>query len=291
MTMRRFTLILLWMACLLPAVAAERPDSSASQKPYRPVLSAYTLGLGSDHACNTYLTPLHYSGWSATLGYERMQAMGFDPKRWVMQLELRARLEATRSPTRNSTMWGLEADLSWAMLRRHYISACPGLQIYWGGFTALRGGTLLLMRNGNNPAQAIGAWTIGAQASAAYNFKLKRLPVTLRYQARMPLTGVFFSPDYGELYYEIFLGNHSGLVHGAWPGNYFRLDNLVTADLHLGNTVLRAGYACDVFSSKSSGIVSRNIAHRFVLGVTVEWLTIGRSRGIDPHARIISAMY
>ncbi|MDE6108830.1 MAG: hypothetical protein K2F72_00910, partial [Muribaculaceae bacterium] len=95
----------------------------------------------------------------------------------------------------------------------------------------------------------------------------------------------------GELYYEIFLGNHSGLVHGAWPGNYFRLDNLATADLHLGNTVLRLGYACDVFSSKASGIVSRNVAHRFVLGVAVEWLTIGRSRGIDSHARIISAMY
>ncbi|MDE6043448.1 MAG: DUF3316 domain-containing protein [Muribaculaceae bacterium] len=286
---RAFLIISLLLAFVLQSAAAAA-DSIASA-PYRPVLSAYTMEVGSAHVRNTYLTPLRYSGWSATLNYERMQAMGFDPERWVMQLDFTARLDGVRNPARNATMWGLEAELSWAMLRRHRIASCPALQLYWGGFTALRGGALLLARNGNNPAQAIGAWTIGAEGAAVVNFNIRRLPVTLRYQARMPLTGIFFSPDYGELYYEIYMGNRSGLVHGAWPGNYFRLDNLATADLRLGNTVLRLGYACDVFSSKASGIVSRNVAHRFVLGVAVEWITIGRSRGIDPHARIISAMY
>lgn len=286
---RAFLIISLLLACVLQSAAAAA-DSIASA-PYRPVLSAYTMEVGSAHVRNTYLTPLRYSGWSATLNYERMQAMGFDPERWVMQLDFTAKLDGVRNPARNATMWGLEAELSWAMLRRHRIASCPALQLYWGGFTALRGGALLLARNGNNPAQAIGAWTLGAEGAAVVNFNIRRLPVTLRYQARMPLTGIFFSPDYGELYYEIYMGNHSGLVHGAWPGNYFRLDNLATADLRLGNTVLRLGYACDVFSSKASGIVSRNVAHRFVLGVAVEWITIGRSRGIDPHARIISAMY
>lgn len=286
---RAFLIISLLLAFVLQSAAAAA-DSIASA-PYRPVLSAYTMEVGSAHVLNTYLTPLRYSGWSATLNYERMQAMGFDPERWVMQLDFTAKLDGVRNPARNATMWGLEAELSWAMLRRHRIASCPALQLYWGGFTALRGGALLLARNGNNPAQAIGAWTIGAEGAAVVNFNIRRLPVTLRYQARMPLTGIFFSPDYGELYYEIYMGNHSGLVHGAWPGNYFRLDNLATADLRLGNTVLRLGYACDVFSSKASGIVSRNVAHRFVLGVAVEWITIGRSRGIDPHARIISAMY
>ena len=286
---RAFLIISLLLAFVLQSAAAAA-DSIASA-PYRPVLSAYTMEVGSAHVLNTYLTPLRYSGWSATLNYERMQAMGFNPERWVMQLDFTAKLDGVRNPARNATMWGLEAELSWAMLRRHRIASCPALQLYWGGFTALRGGALLLARNGNNPAQAIGAWTLGAEGAAVVNFNIRRLPVTLRYQARMPLTGIFFSPDYGELYYEIYMGNHSGLVHGAWPGNYFRLDNLATADLRLGNTVLRLGYACDVFSSKASGIVSRNVAHRFVLGVAVEWITIGRSRGIDPHARIISAMY
>lgn len=285
--MRRLFLIFMMVA----ALAARPAEPSDSVRPYRPVTSAYTLGLGSAHVCNTYLTPLHYSGWSATFAYERMQAMAFDPERWVMQLDIRATADHTENPARNATMWGLEGRFAWAMMMRHRISSVPGLQLYWGGYTDIAGGGLFLARNGNNPAQAQGAWTIGATGAAAWNSRIGRLPLTLRYQVRMPLTGMFFSPDYGELYYEIYLGNRSGLVHGAWPGNYFRLDNLLTADLHLGNTSLRVGYACDVFSSKASGIVSRNIAHRFVVGVTLEWLSIGRSRGLDADARIISALY
>ena len=50
-------------------------------------------------------------------------------------------------------------------------------------------------------------------------------------------------------------------------------------------------WAADIFSSKTNNIVTRHITHLFVLGVTTESITIGRSRGIDPHARIISAIY
>ena len=80
---------------------------------------------------------------------------------------------------------------------------------------------------------ARGSATISLTGYAAYPLQIGRLPVTLMYQPSLPLAGIFFSPDYGELYYEIYLGNHSGLVHGAWPGNYRRLDQLITAYLHL----------------------------------------------------------
>lgn len=286
--MRRLFISLAASLACLWAGATQHADSVA---PYRPVAAAYTLGIGSAHVCNTYLTPLHYDGLSASLAYERMQAMAFCPERWVMQLTGSLTVDATHNPAHNADMTGLRLRLGWAMMHRWRINAVPGLSIYAGGYTDIAGGGLLLARNGNNPAQAEAAWTVGVKAMAAYSMRLGRLPVTLRYSAHTPLTGIFFSPDYGELYYEIYLGNHSGLVHAAWPGNYFRLDNLLTADLHLGNTSLRVGYACDVFSSKSSGIVSRNIAHRLVIGVTTEFITIGRSRGIDPHARIISAIY
>lgn len=279
------------LCCLSAAVAAAGGTEADSIRPYRPVAGAYTIGLGSAHICNTYLTPLHYDGWGVTLRYERLQAMGFDPERWVMQLDGRLDFDRTRNPARNATMTGLELRLGWAMMRRHRDVAAPGLSLYWGGYTDIGAGGLLLARNGNNPAQAKAQWSVGATAMAALNIRAGRLPVTLRYQARVPLTGVFFSPDYGELYYEIYLGNHSGLVHAAWPGNHFRLDNLLTADLHLGNTCLRVGYGCDIFSSKAANIVSRETRHRFVIGVTTETITIGRSRGLDSHARIISAIY
>ena len=48
--------------------------------------------------------------------------------------------------------------------------------------------------------RSIRAYLLYATAMAAYNTRLSRLPITLRYQATMPLVGAFFAPDYGELY-------------------------------------------------------------------------------------------
>ena len=255
----------------------------------RPIVSAFSLGIGSEHLCDTYLTPLHYSGWGLQLGYERLQAMRFDPERWIMQLGGTLTAGATDNPAGNMTMWEIDLDVRWAMM--HRFTVAPGLKLAFGGATGITLGALYNRRNGNNPISARAAWTLDATAMAAYNTRLSRLPITLRYQATMPLVGAFFAPDYGELYYEIYLGNHSGLAHCAWPGNYFKLSNLLTADLHFGATILRLGYSATIFSSKANEIVSRRVSHLFVIGVTTEWLSL-RPRSSDlPKARVISARY
>ena len=61
-----------------------------AQEPIRPVLSAYTVEIGSSHIADTYLSPLKYSGGATALNYERMQAMEFTPEKWVMRLNARA---------------------------------------------------------------------------------------------------------------------------------------------------------------------------------------------------------
>ncbi len=124
-----------------------------------------------------------------------------------------------------------------------------------------------------------------------YNFKIGALPVTFRYQPSMPLTGVFFSPDYGELYYEIYLGNKSGLVHCAWPGNYFRFDNLITLDLRFKGATLRLGYHNEIYSGKVNNIVSGHTVHSFVIGLANEWISLSPRRKLSDNAKIISAIY
>ena len=283
--MRAFLLIAAVLTALLPARAA----ATDTVAPLRPVISAYTLGIGSWHARDTYLTPMPYTGWSAALGYERLQAMKFSPRHWIMQLAGEVSLSSGENPSRSATMWAIDFSPRWSMLRRFALP--QGFTVAAGGTVRADIGALYISRNGNNPISARAAFTIGATAMAVWNGKIGHLPVTLRYQPTMPLTGVFFSPDYDELYYEIWLGNHSGLCHAAWPGNYFRLDNYLTADLHLGNTSLRLGYRCDILSTKVSGIVTRNITHRFVIGVTTEWISLRAGRRHTPDAETISALY
>lgn len=278
--MRRFVLSLL---------AAASVAVSAAQTVERPVLSAYTAEAGSAHLVETYLSPLRYSGWGMALGYERMQAMRFAPEKWTMQLRGRLGLSGTTNPAGNATMWNTDLELSWGMMRRMRLS--ERFMLMAGGSTGIDVGVFYNARNSNNPAAAKAAWTVRATGAAVYNTSLWRVPLCVRYQAELPLGGMFFSPEYGELYYEIYLGNRKGLLRGAWPGNYFRLNNLLTCDFRLGRTSLRLGYRFDVLSTRTSHIVTRRISHSFVLGVANEWISLGASNRLPEKARIINALY
>lgn len=256
----------------------------------RPVLSAYTLEAGTAHVADTYLSPLSYGGWTVALSYERMQAMRFNPERWVMQLRGRASFDDMLSPVKNATMLGIDFGIGWGMMHRWQLDSHWRLMA--GGSTDAYVGVLYSARNSNNPASAKASWTVNATAAAVFNTHIKSLPICVRYQAEMPVVGAFFSPVYDELYYEIWLGNHSRLVHTAWPGSYFRLGNLLTADLRFGATILRLGYRCNILSSKTENIVTRSVTHTAVVGVASEWLAIGTKGGRNlEKAHIISALY
>lgn len=102
------------------------------------------------------------------------------------------------------------------------------------------------------------------------------------------MVGAFFSPEYGETYYEIYLGNHAGLAHCGWWGNHFRIDNLLAADISLGTVALRVGYHLDFSSGKVHDIVTRHTTHSLVIGLTHDSLNI---TGLDKSQNIIPAIY
>lgn len=285
--------ILSVVLCMLSVVNTEAADNTDVSVPViRPVASAFTIGAGSASLADTYLTPLRYSGSNLSLQYERMQAMRFSPDRWVMQLNVGIDADITENPARNADMYRLSLQASWAMMHRWRLPRSITLAI--GGSTGIDGGAIYNRRNGNNPVAGKAAWTIGLKGFATWSTRISRLPILLRYQAELPVTGVFFSPDYGELYYEIWLGNHNGLAHAAWWGNYFVYNHSLTADLALGSTRLRIGYRGDIFSSRVSNITSRVITHSFILGIVNEWISIPSRRGastLSPSARIISSLY
>ncbi|MDO4319378.1 MAG: DUF3316 domain-containing protein [Bacteroidales bacterium] len=284
--MRLHLLLISFLMFALPAFAV---DSDSTVAVVRPVLSSYSLEIGSAHQCDTYLTPLHYSGWQTAFDYERMQAMRHDPDRNVMALGARLSVARTLNQAGTAAMWSIALCPRWAMMWRYRVGC--GFTLAGGGGVAASIGAVSLMRNGNNPVSARAAITAGITGMAVWNGSLGHLPVTIFYRPSMPLIGAFFSPDYDELYYEIWLGNHKGLCHAAWPGSYFRLDNQLAADLHFGATTLRIGYRCDITSTKAAGIVSRDITHAFVIGVTAEWISLRAGSRRTPDARIISALY
>lgn len=279
----RLIILLAIMAAGFGSARASEPETA------RPVTAAYTLEVGSARLTDTYLTPLRYTGWHTALAYERYQAMKFSPERFTMSLSGSLGLDRTENPARNATMWGLLLRLDWSMMRRWRPIDC--LTLAAGGGIGVEAGVLYNSRNGNNPASAKGAATLNLTGFAAWRTRLLGVPLTVTYRPTLPLTGAFFTPEYGELYYEIYLGDRQGLAHAAWPGNYFDLSQRLTVDFHLGSTAIRAGYSGRIFSSKANDIVTNIFTHAFIIGVSGDWLSVDPRKPRPADTRLIPATY
>lgn len=283
--MRHIRLAVALLLALTPCFGNAREIESA-----RPVAAYYTFECGSSSMTDTYLSPLTFSGWHLGIGYERRQAMKFNPERWIFHVNGRLSADRGVSSAANRVMWGGNLDLGAGMAHRWELPF-RGFAVSVGGELDADLGVLYINRGGNNPASAKGTVTISATASASWRTSIGRLPVTLSYSPRLPLAGVFFAPDYDELYYEIYLGNRHGLVHFASPFNRFAMTNYVTADLSAGSTIIRIGYRSTLLSSSVSHVTTNWHTNQFVIGIGGEWLSASAVKRISPDARIISATY
>ena len=257
----------------------------------RPVNSAFTFDIGGAQILDTYLTPIKYTGMNMRIGYERMQAMKFSPLHWISQIDAGIDYQKVKNIPRTRTMHSLMLEFQWGMMHRWHIDCLQGLQIMAGGSTRFRGGALYNAANSNNPVSAKLHWSINMQGMAVYNTHIRNLPITLRYEATLPFIGAFFSPEYGQSFYEIYLGDRRNIVHCGWWGNRFDMENLLTFDWHFGSTALRIGYRHNFTTLWAKNISVRKSVHSLVLGVEWESLRIHPVKGLPAKAKMISAMY
>lgn len=272
--------------CIFFALAAATLTATAAE-PLRPVTSAWMLEAGSSHLADTYLSPIKYSGQHYAVTYARLQALKSN-EHLAQGLQFTLDFDRAKNPAGNSTMYQARIDASWRMLWRMRLPA--GFSFGAGGYVGLEAGALALMRNGNNPVQALAALSVGPEVYGRWNGKVGRMPLAATWQLSTPLVGAFFCPDYGELYYEIALGNHSGLAHFGWPGNRRRLRSLLSVDLNLGGTTLRLGYRFDGLSSRANNITSRRVEHSAVLGIVCDFISLNPRKPIT-DAQVITAYY
>lgn len=288
--MRQLLTAILTALTVIAGHAAETADTVATVEVYRPSTSSATIGFsGTAHITNTYLSPLRYTGWSLALDASRLQAMKFNPERWIMAFDSSLQLDRTQNPARNALMWRLDCYAAWAMMHRWRLP--HDITLAAGPATSADVGVLYNPRNGNNPVAVEAAWTIDAAALASWNFRISRLPLTLVYRTSFPLIGAFFAPDYGQLYYEIYLGNDKGLSHFAHWGNYNAWRNLLAVDVHLGDRALRLGLSTVWRASKVNHITNDYFTAMFVIGMSGEWMRLNPYKPLSGKAKIIHALY
>lgn len=281
----------LCVVAVFSAGVAYAQNDSTEVKIERPTISTFTAEVGSASILDTYLSPIRYHGVNLRLGYEGMKAMGFNPEKWVMQGVGAIEYANTKNPAGNHTIHSLMVDGKWGMMHRWRNVVFDKLDILAGGSVQLRGGVLYCAHNSNNPVSAKIRLGLNATGMAIYNTKIGRLPVTLRYQATVSVVNAFFSLEYGESFYELYLGNTKGIVNFGWWKNRYDMENLVTADLHFGKTVLRLGYRNLIETSWIHNLNTQIYTHGFVIGISGEWLQLNPKKGLSPKTKIISAMY
>lgn len=245
----------------------------------RPVLQEYRLEVGGGTALSTYLSPLRYSGRVYGVSGQWTKASQWAPESLIMSFQGGGNLRSYLNPAHSASMMGIDGMFAWGMQWRRRLAY--SLQVTAGGSVDIDGGCLYLPRNGNNPVNAYVSGSLDINASLSWRCRIGRLPIVIQDEIRIPSLGCFFSPQYGETYYEIWLGNHKGLTHCGWWDNNFRLNNLLSVKLDFGRTAMEVGYRYDYRSQWANSLNTRLSTHSFVIGIIPHGLGLKRKQNIN----------
>ena len=254
----------------------------------RPVTGFYNIEIGGTSVLATYLSPLRYTGNKYTASGYWTKAMPFNPQHAVMDFKGSVSYDRLMNPAKTAIMIGLNGSFSWGMAWRKKFA--KNMQFTVGGALQIAGGAYYLMRNSNNPVQALANGSIDLTGSVSIPFKIGKLPILFSDRVQIPSLGVFFSPQYGETYYEIYLGNHKGLVHAGWWGNNFRIDNLLSFTLDFGKTSMTIGYSISAYNQWVNYLNTKIITNSFVIGVVPGGIGLKKQPRKIPD-QIINALY
>lgn len=252
--------------CLMTLSASAQSAQSESDADIpRPVTSTYRIEIGGSSALSTYLSPIRYNGLHAGVSGTWSKALRQSPEHWIMEFEGALYWRSMRNPARTSIMVGLDGRFDWGLSYRWRLPY--GIQLSAGPSLHLNGGALYMLRNGNNPVTAIAYAGIAARGAVSWRTKIGRLPVLVSNHVSLPTLGAFFCPEYGETYYEIWLGNHKNLAHCGWWGNAFAINNHLSVTLDFGRTAMEIGYRYSFNSYWANSLNTKVGTHAFTIGV------------------------
>ena len=248
-----------------PPFHAPAQTESADTAMSRPVTGTYSLELGRKSVLATYLSTLTYSGSDYGISGSWMKAMPFNPRHSIMEFNASLNFSNLLNSALTYRMIGLSGNFSWGMAWRQKLPL--DFQVTAGGALQIEGGAYYIIRNGNNPVQAMATASLDITASVSKHFNIGKLPILISDRVQLPSAGIFFCPEYGESYFEIYLGNHKGLVHPGWWGNNFRIDNLLSVTLDFGRTAMMIGYRFAADTQWANHLNTKIFTNSFVIGV------------------------
>lgn len=257
--------VFLFLFCFLVSAT-----SLAQESKVKSVNRATVIGVGKSSLTDTYLSPLKYTGTNVSILTERIAQAGFISDDLLLRQQFSINTAFTKNPSSSSSEY--YGNLSYNIGGLYPLLKYSNFRLFAGaGLDASLGG-IYNMRNSNNPGSLKTSINIDLSAMAIYNWSI----FTFRWQLSTPFAGVFFSPGYGQSYYEIFsLGNGAGTIMFASFNNYIAVQNYFTVDIPINNFTIRTGYIGNYYKTDVNSLQTNITSHQFVLGFAVESLDFG----------------
>lgn len=229
------------------------------------VMRSTLVGAGFNNTFESYLSPLEYKGAEMRFIHESMRMTRLMSGKVSGQNLLHVNASYTDNISQTNHAYG--GMLSWSYALHYQFSVSERLKLMIGPMLDVNLGVVYNRRNSNNPAQAKAYGGLGASGMLIYKFHIAQCPLTVRYQADLPLLGVMFSPEYGESYYEIFSLKNGG-KNVLFTSLYNRpsLRQLLTLDFPIRRTIMRIGYLCDIQQAHVNKLKSHIYSHDFMIG-------------------------
>ncbi|MDR2816920.1 MAG: DUF3316 domain-containing protein [Proteiniphilum sp.] len=281
--MKKTTLLFsIWIGILCVTVSQE---NRSTIQPVSPVNQSTLFGIGKAFLNDSYLSPLRYNGISISLMHDRIKRTPYFSGNLLLQQQFLIQTAITKNPTASASEY--YGNLDYRITGFYPLFATSNLRLLGGGGWEASLGGIYNVRNSNNPGSLKTSTNLNLSAMAIYNWKI----FTFRWQLATPFAGIFFSPEYGHSYYEIFtLGNNKGTLHFGSFHNQRALRNYFSVDVPVCNVTLRAAYLGDYYNTHVNELITRTISHQFMIGFAVESLNFGGKR-VRHNSSLPSAYY
>ncbi|MDR2683695.1 MAG: DUF3316 domain-containing protein [Dysgonamonadaceae bacterium] len=258
--MKKIILHIIWV--LSGALAGYAQEEAAVPLTYQ----SLSVGVGNTMAYDSYLSPLKYSGTGISLMGEQMKTTRLWQGRIVSQHLLHLDFADMENPSGSAISYMGTLEYDYGLFYRW--NPIGKIRLYTGVQADLLAGVIYNSRNTNNPANAKANVNLNVSAMAVYAFQIIRQPILLRSQVNLPVVGALFSPEFGQSYYEIGLGDESPLIYWAAWHNRVALRSLFSLEVPLNQGTLRISYANRLYQTQVNDLKTKIVSGTVYVGVS-----------------------
>jgi hypothetical protein len=257
---------------LVTLLLAAFAGMAQEKEPIALTYQSFSIGTGHTSAYDTYLSPLQYNGWNLSLAGEQVKHTRLLDSKVISQHLFNLEFANMENPPGSTKSYLGYMEYDYGLYYR--LPPVWKLQVFAGLQGDFLAGAFYNLRNTNNPVDAKVNLNLNLSAIAVYPFQIKNQPFRLRYQTSASLIGAVFSPEFGQSYYEIGLGDNSPLFHfSAWH-NHQAWRNTLSLEVPFNTCTLRITGSNWLYQTRINHLRTQIISNSLQIGFSKYFHTV-----------------